>query len=112
MLIETRTLGKIDVVNTKGSKLGHIYELILDVPEGKIAFVIISFGGIYGFGKRLSAIPWRLLRYNDSYNRYTLKIESNALYTAPGFDNNSWPETNDPHWYKAIEEFYRDKESP
>jgi sporulation protein YlmC with PRC-barrel domain len=112
LLIEGRTLIKSTILNKKGSKLGRINEIILDISGGKIIFIIISFGGIYGFGERLTAVPWRLLRFNDIQKKYILDVESNELYTAPGFDNNSWPETNGPYWYEIIEEYYKDKKEP
>ncbi|MFT4655088.1 MAG: sporulation protein YlmC with PRC-barrel domain [Kangiellaceae bacterium] len=112
LLIEGRTLITSTILNKKGSKLGRINELILDISDGRIIFVIISFGGIYGFKERLTAVPWRLFRFNDIQKKYVLNIESNELYTAPGFDNNSWPETNGNYWSETIDEYYKDKNEP
>lgn len=112
MLIECRKLITSTILNKKGSKLGRINELILDISDGRILFVIISFGGIYGFRGRLTAVPWRLFRFNDIQRKYVLNVESNELYTAPGFDNNTWPETNGPYWSETINEYYKDKNDP
>lgn len=110
VLIQGRTLTKVIIFNESASKLGYINELILDKREGKIIFAIISFGGIYGFGTRLTAVPWRLLRFNEIHEKYVLNIGSNELYSAPSFDNNTWPDINGSYWSKTIDEFYRDKE--
>jgi sporulation protein YlmC with PRC-barrel domain len=37
-----------DVYSTGGEKLGDIYDVMLDKRSGRIAYPIMSFGGILG----------------------------------------------------------------
>ena len=44
-----------DVYNKKGEKLGHIKEVMLDIVEGRVAYVVLSFGGFLGIADKLFA---------------------------------------------------------
>jgi hypothetical protein len=46
-----------EVVNSAGESLGEIEHIMLDVPGGRIAYAVLSFGGFLGVGEKLFAIP-------------------------------------------------------
>lgn len=52
-LMGTDTLSGEIVTNTKGENHGDIKETMLDMRSGKIAYAVLSFGGVLGIGKRL-----------------------------------------------------------
>ena len=60
-LMTANTLEGDNVVNGVGEDLGKIEEIMLDVPLGRIAYAVLSFGGFLGIGNRLFAIPWQAL---------------------------------------------------
>src|SRR5262245_59818200 len=52
-LMTASTLAGDDVVNAAGENLGRIEEIMLDVPRGRIAYAVMSFGGFLGMGSKL-----------------------------------------------------------
>ena len=46
------------VVNIDGEQLGKIRDIMIDVPNGRIAYAVMSSGGIMGLGDKLFAVPW------------------------------------------------------
>ncbi len=45
------------IKDSRNQKLGRIYDLALDVENGRIVEVIVSSGGFLGFGQRTVAVP-------------------------------------------------------
>ena len=101
------TLEGDNVVNAKGEDLGKIEAIMLDVPGGRIAYAVLSFGGFLGIGDKLFAIPWRLLTLDADNKQFVLNIDKDRLISAPGFDKDHWPAMADPEWAKEIHEYYK-----
>jgi sporulation protein YlmC with PRC-barrel domain len=54
------------VYDADGKRIGKIERLMIDKLTGKVAYAVMSFGGILGIGADHYSIPWSLLRYNKS----------------------------------------------
>ena len=100
------TLTGNDVVNSAGEDLGKIKAIMLDVPSGKIAYAVLSFGGIMGFGEKLFATPWHVLKLDTDNKRFILDIDQERLKNAPGFDKDHWPAMADQQWATSIHSYY------
>ncbi|MGZ9030946.1 MAG: PRC-barrel domain-containing protein [Burkholderiaceae bacterium] len=87
----------MDVVNRQGEKVGDIEDIVLD-RNGSVAYAIVSTGGFLGVGDKLHAVPWRSLEANAGTGQFTLDVDKEKLGKAPGFDNNGFPDVNDPKW--------------
>jgi len=81
------------VVNAKEENLGKIEEVMIDSERGRIAYVVLSFGGLLGMGNKLFAIPWESLEYNRG--DYILRLDKSILEKAEGFDEEAWTMTRD-----------------
>ena len=46
------TLTGNDVYNPANEKLGTIQDIMLDVPHGRVAYAVLSHGGVLGMGDR------------------------------------------------------------
>ena len=44
------------VLSAEGETIGEIYDVMLEKRTGKIAYAMMSFGGIFGIGKTVSSI--------------------------------------------------------
>ena len=44
-------------MNTKGEDVGKIDEIMIDVPNGRVAYAVLSSVGFLGLGDKLFAIP-------------------------------------------------------
>ncbi len=98
-----------DVRNSAGDDLGDIKEIMLDMKSGRIAYAVLSFGGVMGIGSKLFAVPWNALRLDTDEKCFRLDVDSEALDDAPGFDADSWPSMADQSWGRAVHKYYKTK---
>ena len=57
-VLSASTLAGDSVRNPAGEDLGMIDELMIDIPSGRVAYAVLSFGGFLGLGDKLFAVPW------------------------------------------------------
>ena len=100
------TLEGDDVVNAQGEDLGEIKEIMIDVPSGRVAYAVLSFGGVLGLGDKLFAIPWQALQLDPENHRFVLDVDKERLKNAPGFDKDHWPSMADQRWATDIHSYY------
>jgi sporulation protein YlmC with PRC-barrel domain len=100
------TLTGDKVVNGEGDNLGKIEHIMLDVPSGRIAYVVLSFGGFLGMGDKLFAIPWNALILDADGKCFVLDVPKERLEKAPGFDKDRWPSMADQRWASDLHKFY------
>ncbi len=86
---------KHTVYNPEGEELGKIEDVIVDQNNGKIAFGVLSFGGLFGIGDTRYAIPWEALEYHDDDRRYTLNISKEQLEKAEGYNEETFRKADD-----------------
>jgi sporulation protein YlmC with PRC-barrel domain len=81
------------VKNYHGSALGEIEDLVLDPENGQVVYAVISFGGVFGLGDKLFAVPWKALHCSVDKTHYVLDVDKTILDKASGFDKNHWPDS-------------------
>lgn len=94
------------VRNNQGEDLGTIKELMIDLENGRIAYAVLSFGGLFGMGDKLFAVPWSALMLDESTHEFLLNADRRLLESAPGFDKNNWPDFADTSWGQQIYSYY------
>jgi sporulation protein YlmC with PRC-barrel domain len=96
------------VVNPEGEQLGSIKELMIDLDDGQIAYVVLSFGGFLGRGDKLFAIPLEALMFDNENHTVILDLDKEVLKNAPGFDKDHWPDNAqyEAGWLLDIYEYY------
>lgn len=100
------TLEGDDVVNAAGEKLGTLDEIMIDVPNGRIAYAVLSSGGFLGIGDKLLAVPWRALTLDADDACFVLDVSKERLEQAPGFDKDHWPSMADESWARELHTYY------
>ena len=80
------------VRNSANEQLGSIEEIMIDIPSGRIAYAVLSFGGFLGLGNKLFAVPWSALRLDEREHEFVLDVDRKTLENAPGFDKEHWPD--------------------
>ena len=101
------TLEGDDVKNAAGENLGTIDHIMIDVPTGRVAYAVLSFGGFLGVGDKLFAVPWSALTLDTVQKCFILNTPKEQLKQAPGFDKNHWPTFADEQWARGIHTYYR-----
>ncbi|WP_317201661.1 PRC-barrel domain-containing protein [Janthinobacterium sp.] len=94
------------VYNLKDERLGEIKEIMLDMRSGKVAYAVMSHGGVFTIGEKLFAVPWQALTLDTVNKRFTLNLDKDRLDSAPGFDSDNWPDMADQAWSTEIHNYY------
>jgi sporulation protein YlmC with PRC-barrel domain len=94
------------VVNRTGESLGKIEELMLDLEKGRVAYAVLSFGGVLGMGEKLFAIPFEALKLDATREHFTLDVDKDKMRNAPGFDKKNPPMASDRTWGAEVYKFY------
>lgn len=105
-LMGANTLTGEHVQNAKGDHLGDIKEFMLDMQTGKVAYAVLSFGGVFTIGEKLFAVPFQSMKLDTINKCFVLDIEKERFAKAPGFDSNNWPDMADPSWIEGIQTYY------
>lgn len=105
-VLSAGTLAGDRVRNSAGEDLGKIEELMIDVPTGRIAYAVLSFGGFLGMGNKLFAIPWEALTLDEIEHEFVLNVDKATLESAPGFDKDEWPDMADPDFGSQVYSHY------
>lgn len=93
LLTSTSVVGD-KVYNSVNETLGDIKDLMLNLHDGTIEYVVIEYGGFLGIGEKYFAVPFRALSIDPSRHAFILDQKKEVLESAPGFDKDHWPDTN------------------
>lgn len=74
-------LGRM-VTDPQGEAIGTVYDLLVD-PNGRIVGVVVSHGGVLGFGERIVGVNWSHVTHIG--RAIELKAMPTALADAPPF---------------------------
>jgi sporulation protein YlmC with PRC-barrel domain len=105
-VLAASTLAGDSVKNPMGEDLGKLDEIMIDIPSGKIAYAVVSFGGVLRMGNKLFAIPWSAFQVDEDEKCLILDVPKETLESAPGFDKNNWPDMADNAWGERVYRHY------
>lgn len=105
-VLSASSLAKDKVKNLNGETLGDIEDLMIDLDTGRIAYSVLSFGGVLGMGNKLFAIPWQAMSLDTEKKEFLLDVKKETLQNAPGFSKNDWPDMSDPAWGASVHTHY------
>ena len=105
-VLSASTISGDDVTNPRGEKLGHIKDLMIDTASGRIAYAVLSFGGLFGMGEKLFAIPFKALRIRPDDKAFELDVDEEQLERSHGFDKDDWPNMADQRWQTEVHTVY------
>jgi sporulation protein YlmC with PRC-barrel domain len=106
-VIRASILRGMDVKNRDWEDLGEIQDFMVDVQNGCVAYAVLSFGGVFGIGDKLFAVPWNAMDVDTEENVFVLDAAKSDLKNAPGFDKDNWPDMADERWSSSIHKYYK-----
>lgn len=66
-----------------GEQIGAIERVMIDKRSGKVAYAVMSFGGLPGLGHDHYPVPWSLLTYNTRLGGYEVDLTDAQLAGTP-----------------------------
>lgn len=105
-LIPAQRVRGSDVFNQAGEKIGKIEDLAIDKRTGKVAYAILSFGGVLGVGEKHQPLPWSILRYDIEQGGYVVPITQEFLALAPKLNISELSGWDDTDGRQALHDYY------
>lgn len=105
-MLSAGTMNGTSIKNPKGESLGDIKDLMIDLHSGRVAYAVIEFGGLFGIGSKLFAVPLSALRQDAKDKCFVLNATKESLENAAGFDKDHWPDFADRSWQEAVHKHY------
>jgi hypothetical protein len=95
------------VFRSDGKKVGVIERLMIEKVSGKVAYAVLTFGGVLRIGRKHLPVPWERLEYSVVHEGYFAHLTEQELAGAPSFDAGSdfdWGNRTEEH---RLHSFYR-----
>jgi hypothetical protein len=105
-LIASNKVEGTKVVDSEGQPIGRIENFMVDKYTGRVAYAVLSFGGVMGFANSYFPIPWPMLDYDTAADAYALSVTREDLARAPRFEKDTSPEF-DAGYRSRVIRFYR-----
>ncbi|MDK2890735.1 MAG: hypothetical protein PWR21_1367 [Methanoculleus sp.] len=94
-LMRAHDIRDIKVRNPEGENLGDISDVAIDRDSGCVAYAVLSYGGILGFGEKHFAIPWEAVRTRPGEGVAVVDADKRTLDTTYGFARDRMPREGD-----------------
>ena len=82
-LISSRRVEGTAVYNRSDQRLGSIHSVMIDKESGKVAYAVLTFGGIFGMREQVHPVPWEVLNYSVDLDAYVIDLSREELENAP-----------------------------
>jgi sporulation protein YlmC with PRC-barrel domain len=105
-MLSAGTMNGTSINDPQGENLGDIKDLMIDLESGRVAYAVVQFGGLLGFGGKLFAVPLKALRQDAENKCFVLHTDKKTLEQATGFDKDHWPDFADRRWQEAVHKHF------
>jgi len=94
------------VYDRNGTKLGSVYNFMVNKRSGQVAYAVLSFGGFLGMGSSYHPLPWNQLTYDPAQGGYGVDLTKEQLEGAPTYSASEESRWSDPTYSRGIDDYY------
>lgn len=98
-----------EVLGEANDDVGKIDEVVLDITDARVAYVVLASGGAFGLGEKHFPLPWSALRVerdSDGDLKLHTGLTKELLKNAPEFDPKAWEKMNSFDWINGLYTHY------
>jgi len=95
-----------DVKNVSNQKIADVQDVMIDVPAGRVAYVILDTEHALGLNEKLLAVPPNALTPGAEGKYLVTDLDRSKLAGAPAFDKDNWPNLSDPSYAAKVYAFF------
>jgi sporulation protein YlmC with PRC-barrel domain len=94
------------VQNVSNQDIGKVDNVILDVPDARVLFVIFNPDRSLGLSENYYALPPNALTLGSDRKFLVSDLGKEKLSAAPHFDKDNWPNFSNPSWAGQVYKYY------
>jgi hypothetical protein len=94
------------VYDRNGTKLGSVYNFMVNKRSGQVAYAVLPFGGFLGMGSSYHPLPWNQLTYDPAQGGYVVDLTKEQLEGAPTYSASEESRWSDPTYSRGIDDYY------
>lgn len=83
-------MGKDIYSTTAEEKIGSVGDLLIAPGHQRVAYVLMSRGGVAGIGAKTYAVPFTAFTWDDAKRRLVLPMTKESLESAPALSGDDW----------------------
>jgi lipid-binding SYLF domain-containing protein/predicted outer membrane protein/sporulation protein YlmC with PRC-barrel domain len=95
-------IGK-DVDDRTGANAGEIEDVVVSLGDGRLRYLVLEFDPRWTQGEELVTLPATAITMYEDRDA-VLNVARERLDRRRGFDENNWPDLNDPSYVRRLED--------
>jgi sporulation protein YlmC with PRC-barrel domain len=94
------------VKNASDQNIGDVNDLGIDLPSGRVTFVVLGAGGVLGAGEKLYPMPPNAFTLASDNKSLVSGIDKEKLTNAPQLQGNNWQQLTDATFAARVYQHY------
>lgn len=96
----------MDVENSSNQPLGKVHNLVIDLPTGRVMYVVLAPDSSLKLGDNLYPLPSDALTLSSDQKHLVSGIDQQKFASAPHFEKNKWPNLTDASFASQVYQYY------
>ncbi len=96
----------MNVEDVNNQSIGKVNEMVANLPQGRLLYVIFQPASSLNLGNNLYALPPQAVTLSHDYKNLVTGIDKQKLAAAPHFDKSHWPDLQDANFASQVYQYY------